>query len=332
MPALCFKKGIMIYIENSSTDPIYNLALEEYLVTGFSEDVFRLWQNSPSVIIGRNQNALGEINIDYVTKNKIPVVRRMSGGGAVFHDLGNVNFTFVKKADDDDFSNYEKFCLPIINALKKMGITAELSGRNDILIDGKKISGNAQYKYKDRMLHHGTLLLNASLSDISASLNVSKSKIESKGIKSVAGRVTNINEYLQNKISPKQLIDCVMTEVDATPYSLTEDDQKNVENLVREKYGTYEWNFGYSPKYTYENKEYFPGVGSVEVYIESNDGKITNIRFMGDFFGEKGIEGLEEKMIGLKHEKEALAEFLEKTDCESYISNITKEDLQKLLL
>ncbi|MEG0331764.1 MAG: lipoate--protein ligase family protein, partial [Clostridium sp.] len=162
----------MIFIYNKSTDPYFNLAAEEYVLKNFNDDCFMLWRNSKAVIIGKNQNAIAEINRDYVTSNNIPVVRRLSGGGAVFHDLGNVNFTFITN-DTDDFVNFGKFTEPIIGVLKdNLSINAELSGRNDLTIDSKKFSGNAQYNYKNRVLHHGTLLFSSSIDNISESLNV----------------------------------------------------------------------------------------------------------------------------------------------------------------
>ena len=190
----------MLYIYNKNTNPYFNLAAEEYVLKEFQEECFMLWRNEPSIIVGKNQNTLAEINLDYVRQHKIPVVRRLSGGGAVFHDLGNLNFTFIVNEDVSSFSDFKRFTQPIIDVLRKLSVNAEFSGRNDITIDGKKISGNAQYYYKNRILHHGTLLFSSSITDLSAALKVRPVKFEDKGVKSVSKRVTNISEHLKEPL------------------------------------------------------------------------------------------------------------------------------------
>ena len=186
----------MLLIYNEKTNPFFNLAMEEYFLKNFDEDIFILWRNESSVIVGKNQNTLSEINLDYIKENSIPVVRRQSGGGAVFHDLGNINFTFIA-SNNDNFSDFKRFTTPIIELLKTLDINAKFSGRNDLLIDGCKFSGNAQYNYKNKVMHHCTLLFSSQISDMSNALKVKPIKFEGKSIKSVKARVTNISEHLK---------------------------------------------------------------------------------------------------------------------------------------
>lgn len=304
----------MLIIKDRTLDPAYNLALEEYLVTGFTQPIFRIWQNDRAVIVGRNQNTMQEINYAFLKERGIPVIRRMSGGGAVFHDLGNVNFTFVQKAGEDDFNNYARFCAPIIAALLKLGVNAELSGRNDMLIDGKKFSGNAQYMWRDRMLHHGTLMLYSDIGEIKEALQVNPLKIESKGIKSVASRVTNIGEHLDKKISVPDFIAHILQTVkelfsDAEEYELTPADRAAVEKLRTEKYSTYEWNFGYSPNYSFQKEAYIKG-GYFSIHLDIREGKICAARIFGDYFGKKEVSDIERALIGKRHELEEISEVL----------------------
>ena len=193
----------MIKIVNENTDPRINLAVEEYALNYLDprEDYAILWQNEPAVIIGRNQNTVAEVNAPYIKEHGIHVVRRLSGGGAVYHDFGNLNFTFIVDADKTVVSNFEYFTKPVIEALASLGVKAEFSGRNDITIDGQKFSGNAQYWSKDRLLHHGTILYNSDLSVVQEALNVKLDKIQSKGVKSVRSRVTNIFPHLPKPIT-----------------------------------------------------------------------------------------------------------------------------------
>lgn len=326
----------MLIITDHSLDPAYNLALEEYLVTGFDESIFRIWQNSNCIIVGRNQNTMAEINYDFVTKNKIPVIRRMSGGGAVFHDLGNINYTFVQQAGEEDFNNYARFAQPIISVLQKMGVNAELSGRNDLCIDGKKFSGNAQYMWKKRMLHHGTLMLHANIANVNEALRVNPLKIASKGISSVRSRVTNINEHLEQPLDVPSFMEKIIQEVqeqnpDAHMYELTEADQAAIHKLVEEKYGTFEWNYGYSPKYSYHQEQYLP-CGLFDVNLDVEQGIIRAVRMFGDYFGRKDVGEFERALIGVRHDYMAIANVLDKMVPSDYFVGLSKEQLLSLLV
>ncbi|MDI3529823.1 MAG: lipoate---protein ligase [Thermoanaerobacter sp.] len=304
----------MLYIYNKNTNPYFNLAAEEYILKKFQEECFMLWRNEPSIIIGKNQNTLAEINLDYVRQHKIPVVRRLSGGGAVFHDLGNLNFTFIVNEDVSSFSDFKRFTQPIIDVLRKLSVNAEFSGRNDITIDGKKISGNAQYYYKNRILHHGTLLFSSSITDLSAALKVRPVKFEDKGVKSVSKRVTNISEHLKEPITIEQFIDLIMNHIREQTggremYEFTQEDIKKIEKLVKEKYSTWEWNFGTSPDYSFKNEKKFTG-GTVEVNLNVEKGIIKDIKIYGDFFGKYDVSEVENLLKGVKHSEEEIRKVL----------------------
>lgn len=324
----------MIFIYNKSLDPYYNMAAEEYLVKNSKDEIFMLWQNDDTIVIGRNQNTLSEINYDYVKENNISVVRRMSGGGAVFHDLGNINYTFILNSDND-FSNYEKFTQPIIDFLKTLGVNASLSGRNDLLIGDKKFSGNAQYMHKNRIMHHGTLLYSSQSDKIVSSLKVSEDKIKSKGIKSVKSRVTNISEHIQNPPSAKDFIASLQSFMMENgnisgKYNL-ENDRKEIEALKDAKYATWDWNFGYSPKYTFSKKERFP-FGGVEICMNvQSNGIIEYIKIFGDFFSKKDISELEGIICGHHHKYDELKNILSSVCISDYISGITQDELLGIL-
>ena len=311
----------MLLIYNEKTNPYFNLAMEEYLLKNFEEDLFILWRNEPSVIVGKNQNTLSEINLEYIKENNIPVVRRQSGGGAVFHDLGNINFTFIAN-DNKGFSDFKRFTQPIINLLNTLDINAEFSGRNDLLIDGKKFSGNAQYNYKNRVMHHGTLLFSSEITDLSNALKVKPIKFEGKGIKSVKSRVTNISEHLKDNISILEFKDLILNFVsksnsDNTHYVLTEKEIYEINSLVDEKYNSWEWNFGNSPMYTLTNNLKYPG-GNVEFNLNVEKGIIKDIKFFGDFFGKCDVYDVEQLLIDINHEENSIKKALDSVDINSY--------------
>jgi lipoate-protein ligase A len=326
----------MLFIDNKLTNPYFNLATEEYLLKNFNEDVFMLWRNEPSIIVGKNQNTLSEINYDYVKENSIKVVRRLTGGGAVFHDLGNINFTFISTDDSKSFTNFRKFTQPIIDILQSLSINAEFSGRNDLTIDGRKFSGNAQCNYKNKVMHHGTLLFSSVITDISAALRVKAAKFEGKGVKSVASRVTNISEHLKSPLTILEFKNMVMEHVskintDIKMYELSEEDIKNIQKLYDEKYNTWEWNFGSSPKYTLVNDLKYPG-GNVEFYLNVEKGIITDLRICGDFFGKCSISDIEDALKGKKHNEEEIMPVLSGFKIEDYFAGATIEDIIKGLI
>lgn len=324
----------MLCIYNKNTNPYFNLACEEYILKEFNEECFMLWRNSPCIVVGKNQNTLSEINKDYVNKNSITIVRRLSGGGAVFHDLGNINFTFISN-QKESFNNFKRFTVPIIDALKQLDINAEFSGRNDLTIDGKKFSGNAQYCYKNRVLHHGTLLFSANVKDISQSLNVKEKKFEGKAVKSVKSRITNISSHLKSPMEVEEFIEFLMDYVvnsdeKSKLYTLTAEDIKNINKLVDEKYNTWEWNFGSSPKYSYKNEMKYAG-GLIEFNCNVEKGLIKEVRFFGDFFGIYDISDIEMALKGTKYTENDVKNTLSKFNIENYFSNISLEQILKLM-
>jgi lipoate-protein ligase A len=327
----------MKYITNTSTNPYYNLALEEYVLKNLQpeESFILLWQNEPSVIIGRNQNTVEQINSEYVKEHGIHVVRRLSGGGAVYHDLGNLNFTYIVKNDEKGI-NFRRFTEPVIRALKRLGVPAEFNSRNDIAIEGKKFSGNAQYFYKDRILHHGTILFSVDLSRVQHVLKVKEDKFASKGIKSVKSRVTNISPYLNQSCTIdefKQLLLTYLFEEAGEPmqeYQLSEKDLAGVQQLVNERYGKWEWNYGSSPNFTVKNARRF-ACGEIEIGLRVEKGYITDCKIYGDFFGSLDVKELEEKLTGLRYDEEEVKNLLQNVPLEQYFGQVTTEEVLSLM-
>ncbi len=320
----------MRVIINSNTDPRFNLALEERLLKEAREEIFMLWQNKSSVIVGRNQNTAAEVDTEKSRALGVEIVRRETGGGSVYHDLGNLNYSFISN-DSNSFLDFQRFATPVLETLKKLGVPAELSGRNDLLIDGKKFSGNAQRVYKNRLLHHGTLLFDTDLSVLSTLLTVDPDKIHSKGISSVKSRVTNILPYLSEIITidtfAKLITDCVLCTIDGAEISpLTEDEISAAKQLKIDKYDTWEWNFGFAPPYNFHKKSRFP-IGTIEVFLDVRDGSIINAKIYGDFFGTGDIADLEQNLVGLKHRHEELDELFSETAVSRYFGSIDKKEL-----
>mgnify|MGYP005606486047 FL=1 len=328
----------MLFIDNKGiTNPQINLAIEEYVLRNLGEDESYLlfYINEPSIIIGKNQNTIEEINTDYVESKGIKVVRRLSGGGAVYHDFGNLNFSFITKDDGDSFHNFKKFTEPVVQALKKMGINAELSGRNDLMVEGRKISGNAQFSTKGKMFSHGTLLFNSEMDHIVSALKVRKDKIESKGIKSVRSRVANISEFLHEPMTMEQfrmeLLKNIFEGGSALPeYVLTEEDWEKINKLSQERYQNWEWNYGKSPNFDIQHSKRFP-VGHIEFRLEVKKGIIEQCKIFGDFFGVGDVKEVEQRLVGVKYEKSAIVAVLEELDVKHYFGNVEKEEIIELI-
>lgn len=328
----------MLFIDNKGiTDPRINLAIEEYALKNLdiNETYLLFYINEPSIIIGKNQNTIEEINTEYVEGKGIHVVRRLSGGGAVYHDLGNLNFSFITKDDGESFHNFLKFTEPVINALKELGVNAELSGRNDIIAEGRKISGNAQFSTKGRMFSHGTLLFDSEIDSVVSALKVKKDKIESKGIKSIRSRVANISEFLNDKITIEEFRGELLKNIfggmnEIQEYKLTDEDWKNIHQLSKERYQNWDWNYGKSPKFNLQHSHRFP-VGQIDIRLEVAKGKIENCKIYGDFFGVGDVRDIENKLEGIRYEKAEIKNALEDVAINHYFGNITKEDFMSLL-
>jgi len=324
----------MLLIDNKNiTDPTINLALEEYCVRNLDmkNDYLLFYINAPSVIIGKHQNTIEEINPEYIKEKGIHVVRRISGGGAVYHDEGNLNFSFMTKHTHESIHNFRLFTGPVIKVLTELGINAELNGRNDITVSERKISGNAQFTDTKSMFSHGTLLFDTKLEDVVNALNVKQEKIESKGVKSVRSRVANISEFLSRKISmdefKKNIIESVFTgREDDFVFQLSDMQWDDVMRLSESKYRSWDWNYGRSPEFDLRKTRRF-SFGQIDFRINVKDGIITEVRIYGDFLGHGELSDIEDILTGVKFEEESIRYALKDFDLKNYFGDITVEEM-----
>lgn len=329
----------MKYVNNLSNNPWYNLAFEEFCFRNLpnEEDYVILWINGPAIIVGKNQNTIEEISPEYVREHDIKIVRRVTGGGAVYHDLGNLNFSIITTVKGAEKIDFGKINIPVLKSLEKLGINAELSGRNDLTLDRKKFSGIAQSVWKKRVLNHGTILFDTDLTVLSSALNVKKDKIESKGVKSVKSRVTNIRPYLTEDVDIITFKDLLLQnifsyeELEPVEYVLSEEQKEEINNLYKEKYSTWDWNYGESPDFDYKNYKRYP-FGSIEVRLQIKNGIIEDSKIYGDFFGTEDVTLLQEKLNGQKYDRETMEELLKNEELEKYFGNITLEEFIDLVL
>lgn len=326
----------MFIIDSPSHDAYFNIATEEYLLYKYpTEDIFLMYVNAPSIIIGKFQNTLAEINLDFVKDQNIKVVRRMSGGGAVYHDLGNLNFSFHTLLGQNDFMDFSQFTEPVVNLLNKLDVPAKLEGRNDLLIDGKKFSGNAKLGRNGKMIQHGTILINSEMSVLSDALKVNPLKFKDKAVKSNRARVTNLIHYLPEQVdSTEQFKHLLMNEMmalnpNSTIYQLTDEDLKGIEKLIEDKYSTWDWNFGFSPNYNFKKAIKIPA-GFIELHLDAVKGKIDKIKIFGDFFASHPIEELEQLLLDEKHEINHLNKLFSTIDLTQFFGHVTKEEILEL--
>jgi lipoate-protein ligase A len=322
----------MKFIIYPETDAYFNLAAEEYVFSTLDkeQEYIMLWQNANAVVIGKHQNTLEEISLPYVEEHNIQVVRRLTGGGAVYHDLGNLNYTFILNVQQSEI-NFRAFSQPMADALNQLGLNVEFSGRNDLILDGKKISGVAQYIKNGRVLHHGTLLFNSNLNVLSNVLNVSNKKIESKGVKSVRSRVTNIADYLPGMTITEfkqHLEKTFMDELKPEKYDFSEKDLAAIKELRETKYSTWDWNYGKSPEFDLK-KEFRFNEGGVTIYMKVNAGVIQEIHLYGDFFGNGDISDIENKLQTVKLREEDVRDVLRSLNVGHYIFGMDADTLAK---
>ncbi|MFH0757622.1 MAG: lipoate--protein ligase [Bacteroidota bacterium] len=318
-------------IISEHTDPYFNLASEEFLLKASEEDYFLLYRNKSSVVVGKHQNTLAEINLPYVIEKGIVVARRISGGGTVFHDLGNVNFAFITSGKEGEMVDYKKHTLPIIEAIKKIGLTITLGKRNELLLGKQKVSGTASHVFKHRALHHGTLLFSTRMEELSMALRIKPGKFHDRAVKSIRSEVTNISDHLVDKMGvlnfQKMLYDLILDSMDgAMKYNYSKKDLDEINQLRGSKFSSWEWNFGYSPKYQF-NKALRFGKGHIALHMNVDKGIIREVNFEGDFLGAKDISALEDVLVGTIHDPETIRLRLSGIRVTDYIAGLENEQL-----
>ncbi len=327
--------GPFRYYETGGTDPCYNLAFEEYLLKNKTEgDLLMLWQNDRAVIVGLNQNAEEEIDRAFVADRGISVVRRTTGGGAVYHDLGNLNYSFITDTGKAEALRVAGLSRPLCQALEWMGLPVQLSGRNDLLLDGKKISGVAQRIYGSRILHHGTLLFDSDLEMMAGALRADPKKFASKSTKSVRGRVGNIKSFFPSGMELKDFWQALMEQLGQPSgfvrENLSEAELESVRRLADEKYRSWDWNYGRSPAYCYKNRERFDG-GTLQIHLNVENGRISGIDFFGDYMASESADGLKKALLGVPYRQESLREVLSHYPIERLFGAITLDEILILM-
>ncbi len=292
----------MIFIQNTNTNPYFNIATEEYLLKEYNEDIFMLYIDEPSIIVGKHQNAMAEINYRYVIENNIAVIRRISGGGTVFHDLGNLNFCFIANGKEGHLVDFRRFTKPIMEVIQSLGIDVKFEGKNDLRINGFKISGNAEHVYKNRVLHHGTLLINSDLNKLSEGLKIIPGKYTDNAVKSIRSKVANLNDFLSKPIPIDAFAQHLIKKLNCPLVKLTTNDIELIEKLSANKYKPWDWNFGYSPKFQFRN-EFNINDENIQIKLDIENGIIYKCSISKN-------EVLAEKLIGTKHEYNSVSHVL----------------------
>ena len=325
----------MRYLKNPSTNPYYNMAFDEYCLESLpiDEPVFFLWQNKPAVIVGYNQEVNTEVNLDYLKEKGIDLVRRVTGGGAVYHDLENLNYTIVGRSEDLE-RDYPEYAALMMKALQALGVPATLSGRNDILVDGKKVSGFAKRVCKNRLMVHGTLMYNVDVDVLTHVLNPSTTKLQSKGIASVRSRVANLCDYLPEipdiQTFSQRLEEILSNNYTDTEYQLTETDLANIQRLTDKKFATWEWNYGRSPKATLVHSARL-ACGTVEIHLTLAENRIASCRFGGDFLGNLPASDVEKALTGIPYEINEIRKCLSKIEINRYFDRVLVDDLLEMM-
>ncbi|MAE07402.1 MAG: lipoate--protein ligase [Bacteroidetes bacterium] len=294
----------MKLIHRNITDPYFNIAAEEYFLKNYTDDIIMFWQSSPSVIVGKHQNTIAEVNMNFVNKNNIPVIRRITGGGTVYHDEGNINYSIITSSENKEkLVDFRKFTEPIIGFLHTLGLIAVFEGKNNLTINSKKFSGNSAHVFKNRVLHHGTILFNTDIDNLKASIREGDFNISDKSVKSIRANVANIADQLTTPLQIEEFIDKLTKyfidyfKIEST-IQLTDRDITSINELVENKYKSWDWNYGYSPSYNYKHE-----LNSIKLNMRINKGIIENIDIGGNIsFKEEICDSL----LNVKYEKEAV--------------------------
>ncbi|MBN2697483.1 MAG: lipoate--protein ligase [Bacteroidales bacterium] len=321
----------MLCIVSENTDPYFNLASEEYLLKNFTEDLFLLYRNEPAIVVGKHQNTFSEINYRYVLENNIKVARRISGGGTVFHDLGNLNFSFITTGEPGFQVNYIKYLEPIVAALDTLGVKAVISERHDLFIKGKKITGTASHVHKNRVMHHGTLLFSSEIASLRKALKTDPGIYQDRAVKSIRSGITNIKAHLNRELDVLQFRDIILNHIlchfeGSRIYQYTEQDLKEIARLRLSRFITWEWNFGYSPKYQFR-KEIATSGGILEINLNVEKGIIQEVRIMGEFIDLGDVKMIEERIAGTIHDPPAIRMKLSGINVPEIILGVDVEDL-----
>lgn len=323
----------MRYLINNSTDPYFNLAFDEYCLENIhsEEPYFFLWRNRPAVIIGLNQNAYGEVNLEYLNANGITLARRVTGGGAVYHDLQNMNYTIIGRNPSPQ---------PMVDALRQLGVPAELTGRNDIFVEGRKVSGYARRVAGNQEIIHGTLMYDVDLDTLQHVLDTPASKMKAKGISSVRSHVANLKEYLPQFKSLDEL-QAKLSEIlsggdgpllaQGSGYPNQDVIDAEVRRIAAEKFATWEFIYGHSHEADFNYKKKLP-CGTVEASLRIDRGIITALTFSGDFLFDEPSEDLAKKLIGLRYDKATLSAAIEKAGAGKYFRSANASQICSLLL
>ncbi|MBK3516593.1 lipoate--protein ligase family protein [Carboxylicivirga marina] len=315
---------------SNTNDPAINLATEEYLLRHSNKDVFFLYTNSPSIIVGKHQNTLAEINYSYINAHNIPVYRRLSGGGTVYHDLNNLNFCFIQTGEKGHLVNFERYSEPILLALKELGIHATFGKRHDIQIDGKKVSGNASHVFKTRVMHHGTLLFSSDLSVLNNSLKTNPLIIKDKAVKSVRSEVTNISNYVDQSFTYTDFVKHIFNYLlkhysNSNELSLDNEELKQIKAISRDKYNTWEWNYGYSPVFELNKRYKLESGVRIQSRIKIEKGVFTECEIKtSDSSIKNALENLAKNIIGHQHNTNDILYLLNS-------SSLTKSDNEAIL-
>ena len=326
----------MRYLRNNHTDPYFNMAFDEYCLEqlAIDEPVFYLWQNRPSVIIGANQEVHTEVNLDYLKENNISLVRRVTGGGAVYHDLGNLNYTIVGCSEDleRDYPEYTRYML---EALQKLGVPATLSGRNDILVEGRKVSGFAKRVCKNRLMIHGTLMFNVDIDKLTQVLCPPATKLQSKGIASVRSRVANLSEFLPDitdiSLFKQHLENILSNNYADQEWTLSPKDIQNIEQLAHDKFEKWEWIYGHSPRATLNYSKRM-ACGTVHIHLNIAENRINSCLFGGDFIGNLPTNELEKALTSLPYDRDSIYKVLTQMDVSRYFDGVTAIELLQLII